>query len=271
MFADLFGASDARTVMNTAACCELLHTVSLIHDDVIDDAKTRKGRRAANTVWGNRSAVIMGDHFFVLAYTLLIKQRDFRVLDLYVDTCRALAEGIMMEIGNVRNIDVSIESHLDIISHKTAGFFKTAALVGGHIAGANVEQEKHLEQFGLNFGLAFQLSDDMLDLFAESKATGKHRGADLMGGIYTVPVIHALNESGEFKNRFLPSLIEDSLTPEKIDEIALYLRNNGAFDFSLGLVKHYGKKALEHLAELSEGKANDSFRILTEKIIEREY
>lgn len=257
--------------VNTAAAAEFIHCASLFHDDVIDDAETRKGKRAANAVWGNRSAVIMGDHFLVLAYTLLTQHRDFRLIEEFVELCRSLAEGVMLEIRNTGNLDVSEDDYFRTITLKTAIFFSTVARVGGYLGGASEEEEKEFSDFGLNFGLAFQLSDDLLDLFADPDATGKPRGSDLGSGIYTASIIHALRHDKDFAARFRPVLKKGNPTSDEIDEIAGMLKTNGTMEYVRGLIHTHGLLAIEHLERLPAGRVNDTFRDLLNRITTREF
>jgi len=268
---NLFMEETSEVTIDCAAAAELIHCASLFHDDVIDGAELRKGRRAANAVWGNKSAVIMGDHFFVLAYNLVTKHRDLRLIQLYLDMCSSLAEGVMMEIKNLGNLDTTEETHFETIKRKTAVFFRASTVVGGHIGGAPPELEDHLAGFGLNFGLAFQLSDDLLDLFSDPEATGKPRGSDLRSGIYTIPVIHALAETADFAPRFRPILEDRDLSSEDIDRIADALRSNGAMEYARGLVQRHSEAALAHLDRLPQGRSNDTLRDLLLKIVSREY
>ncbi len=269
---NLFRDEVLPSAIKCAAVAELIHCATLFHDDVIDEAGFRKGKQSANSLWGNKNAVIVGDHFFVLAYELLSKLRDFRMLEMYIDMCRSIARGVVMEIAQTGQIDTTEETHLDIIRQKTAIFFETSAVVGGYLGGAEPEQERHLAGFGLNFGFAFQLSDDLLDLFCDPDATGKPRGSDLKSGIYTTSVIHALREDERFADEFRPVLEKGEITQDGvIDKIAGALKSNGAMEYVIDLVKLHGEKAISHLDNLPPGKANDTFRDLLNKITSREY
>jgi octaprenyl-diphosphate synthase len=257
--------------VNTAAASEFIHCASLFHDDVIDNAETRKGRRAANAIWGNRTAVIMGDHFLVLAYTLLTKHQDFRLIEEFVELCRSLAEGVMMEIRNTGNPDITESEYFKTITSKTAIFFSTAARVGGYIGGASLDEEKHLSDFGLNFGLAFQLSDDLLDLFAAPDATGKPHGSDLRSGIYTASIIRALSVDPDFADKFRPVFERGNPTTDEINEIARMLKLNGTMDCVRDLILRHGHIAEQHLDQLPSGRVNDTFRDLLNRITTREF
>jgi geranylgeranyl pyrophosphate synthase len=267
----MISGETSQIAIDCAASSELVHCASLFHDDVIDNAKTRKGLKAANSIWGNRSAVIVGDQFFVLAYKLLTRHRDFRIIELFVDMCRLLAEGVMLEIRHTGDLELSEEQYLEIISKKTAMFFSYASLIGGYIGGADPELEAELAEFGLNFGLAFQVSDDLLDIFADPDATGKPRGSDIRSGIYTCPVIYALKESREFSERYQSILESGNLTASQIDEIAIELEAAGAKKYAQDMVQSFGEKALSHLDNLPSGPASDSLRDLLGKITNREF
>jgi geranylgeranyl pyrophosphate synthase len=257
--------------VDCAAAAELIHCASLFHDDVIDEAGTRKGRKAANAIWGNKSAVIMGDHFFVLAYTLLSQTRDLRLIDIFVETCRAIAEGVTLEIKYMYDSEITEEKHLDIITRKTAMFFANTALTGGYLADAGDNEQKLLSLTGLNFGLAFQLSDDLLDLYADPIATGKPRGMDLTGGMYTTAIIHGLATDPKFAKAFASSISKRKLTEEQVVEIAEMLRDNGSCEYTRRMILDYCDKAVEYLDKLPQGRANNAFRGLVQIIREREY
>jgi octaprenyl-diphosphate synthase len=260
-----------ESAVDCAVATELIHCATLFHDDVIDRAETRKGQLAANAVWDNRSAVIMGDHFLVRAYTLLAAQGDFRLIDLFIETCQALAEGVMLEIEHIGDLGMSEETHLRIITDKTATFFATAARAGGYLAGASDEDQRKLEDIGLNFGLAFQLSDDLLDLFADPSVTGKPRGSDLSSGIYTTAVIRAMKCDPALTECLAARSENDGQGIEEIEGIAEMIRRNGSLEYTHRLVHKYCDKALDRLEKLPQGKANDAFRALVQTIRSREY
>ena len=266
----MFSDKVTDSAVDCAAAAELIHCASLFHDDVIDEAGTRKGRRAANAVWGNKSAVIMGDHFFVLAYSLLAASRDLRLIDIFVETCRALAEGVTLEIKHTNDLEITEETHLDIITRKTATFFANAALTGGYLAGASDREQDKLHEMGMNFGLAFQLSDDLLDLCADPAATGKPRGMDLSSGMYTTSIIHGLKIDSKFSRALSASISKGKLRENQVEEIADMLRANGSLNYTGRLVAKYCDKAMGCLDELPQGKANGAFHGLIRIIRDRE-
>lgn len=257
--------------IDCAAAAELIHCASLFHDDVIDSSGTRKGKKSANMVWGNKSAVIMGDHFFVLAYTLIARHNDLDIINLFVNLCRYLSEGLMLEIKFTGDLNVSEQTHLEIIKLKTASFFKYVMRIGGHMAGADRSYRDALEGFGMNFGLAFQLSDDLIDLFADPRATGKPRGSDIKCGIYTIPVIHAMTSNREFTEKYLPVLERGEISHIEVDEISELLRSNGSIVYAQGLVKKHADIAYGYLEKLPQGRAASSFRGMLDYIVAREF
>jgi len=263
----------SEEAIDCAVAAELIHCATLFHDDVIDGAERRKGRMSANAIWGNKTAVIMGDYFFVVAYNLLSAQRDLRLLDIFVDTCRFLARGVMLEIKHTRDPNIDEATHTEIIKCKTAVFFSKMAMVGGYLGGADESMQMLLEEMGLNFGMAFQLSDDLMDLYASPSATGKPRGSDLRSGIYTTAVIRSMKDDPSFVERFYPLFGGDGgeFTSEKIDEIAEAIRKNGSLDYTLSLIDSYCCSALGCLEKLPDGRAKQAIQGLVGIIRERRY
>jgi heptaprenyl diphosphate synthase len=177
----------------------------------------------------------------------------------------------MLEIRHTGDNRITEDIHRRIITKKTATFFADTALIGGYMAGASREDQAVLREMGMNFGLAFQISDDLLDLYADPETTGKPRGTDISAGFYTTAVIHGLNCDPQFQKDFGSALLDDTLSTEIIDSIADALRANGSLDYCRGLILDYCGKARECLGKLPGGKANDEFRNLVEIIASREY
>lgn len=267
----LFKDTILKSSIDCAAATELIHCASLFHDDVIDNAKTRKRCLSANEIWGNKSAVIMGDRFFILAYSLITQSRDFTILDIFVDTCRALAEGILLETSNTGDLNISEETHLNIVNRKTATFFANSARLGAYLAGAGESEKNALYRMGLNFGMAFQLSDDLLDLYGDPRITGKPRGADLMSKVYTIPLIYSLSKDSEFSKTFRPVLSRNGLTPHEIDQIADCLIRNGSVEYSNSLIMKFCDSALQELDTLPANRANDALKGLVKRVRDRQY
>jgi octaprenyl-diphosphate synthase len=181
-----------ESAIRLGAVVEIIHTATLVHDDIIDDAKTRRGRPSANTQWGNSRCVLAGDWLYMQAFKVALQERNFRVLDLLIDLTHQMVEGELLQAEKIGK-SISLEEHLDLIYRKTACLFATCMQLGAILAGATPEQEKMLGEYGRNVGMAFQIVDDVLDLTASEEVLGKPVASDLREGKATMAIIHALD------------------------------------------------------------------------------
>jgi octaprenyl-diphosphate synthase len=177
-----------------ASVVEIIHTATLVHDDIIDEAQTRRGRPAANTQWGNSKCVLAGDWLYMQAFNIAVQERNFRILDVLIELTQQMVEGELLQMEKLGKT-ISMQEHLDLIYRKTACLFSVCMRAGGILGGATEEQEERLGQYGRNLGLAFQIVDDVLDLTASESVLGKPVASDLREGKATMAVIHALERS----------------------------------------------------------------------------
>ena len=191
MFADLFGAPKPVNVTVSAACCELLHTVSLIHDDVIDSAETRRGLATLNNRFGNEAAVIVGDYILAQSFLRLAQLRDFTILELTISASKKLGLGVIEEIRARDKLSLSAEKYYEMIGLKTGALFALVCEGGAYLGGADDTGMASAREFGRNLGLAFQVVDDLLDLTQSACDAGKPTFSDLREGRITLPVIYA--------------------------------------------------------------------------------
>src|SRR5436853_1992376 len=188
--AKLFGYT-GRGAIQLGAVVEIIHTATLVHDDIIDEAEIRRGRPAANTQWGNSMCVLAGDWLYMQAFKVAVQERNFRVLDALIDLTQQMVEGELLHMEKLGKL-ISMEEHIDLIYRKTACLFSVSTGLGGVLGGATPEQEKRLGEYGRNLGLAFQIVDDVLDLTASEEILGKPVASDLREGKATMAIIHAL-------------------------------------------------------------------------------
>jgi len=187
--------SPGEMAIRLAAVIEMIHSATLVHDDVIDIAATRRGRPSANTVWGNHTSVLAGDWLYMQAFQLALRERNFRVLDLLIGLTQLMVEGELLQLDRLRRIDISEADYMELVDRKTASLFSVAATLGAMAAGAPEEAENRLSEYGWNLGMAFQLADDILDFTAREKVLGKPVGNDLREGKVTLPLIYALEQA----------------------------------------------------------------------------
>src|SRR5881398_694802 len=186
----LFGYT-GRGAVRLGAVVEIIHTATLVHDDIIDEAQTRRGRPAANTQWGNSKCVLAGDWLYMQAFKVAVQERNFRILDALIDLTQQMVEGELLQMEKLGKL-ISLEEHFDLIYRKTACLFAACMRMGGILGGATREQEESLSKYGHDLGMAFQIVDDVLDLTASEDVLGKPVASDLREGKVTMAVIHAL-------------------------------------------------------------------------------
>ncbi len=175
-----------------ATVVEIIHTATLVHDDIIDEAQLRRGRPAANTQWGNSMCVLAGDWLYMQAFKIAVQERNFRILDVLIELTQQMVEGELLQMEKLGQL-ISLQDHLDLIYRKTACLFSVCMRVGGILGNATPQEEERLGQYGRNLGLAFQIVDDVLDLTASEDVLGKPVASDLREGKATMAVIHALD------------------------------------------------------------------------------
>jgi len=173
------------------AVVEIIHTATLVHDDIIDEAMTRRGRPAANTQWGNSKCVLAGDWLYMQAFKIAVQERNFRILDTLIELTQQMVEGELLQMETLGRL-ITLDEHFDLIFRKTASLFSVCMRLGAILAGATPEQETALGQYGHDLGMAFQIVDDVLDLTASEDVLGKPVASDLREGKVTMAVIHAL-------------------------------------------------------------------------------
>jgi len=209
------------------AVVEIIHTATLVHDDIIDEAQTRRGRPAANTRWGNSKCVLAGDWLYMQSFKIAVQERNFRVLDTLIELTQQMVEGELLQMEKLGKL-ITLEEHFDLIFRKTACLFSVCMRLGAILGGASPEQEEAAGSYGRNLGMAFQIVDDVLDLTASESVLGKPVASDLREGKVTMAVIHAL----------------ERCTPQEREKIATVLRDrafNGVTHADiLAILNRYG-------------------------------
>jgi len=171
---------------------EMLHTATLVHDDIIDNADLRRNRTSINARFGNQAAVLMGDWLYMSAFETSLKQRSLEILDILIRLTRKMTEGELIQMTLIGNLDISEDQYFDILKRKTAYLFSGCCEIGAILSGASTEQRTASRDFGMNLGIAFQLADDTLDFTSDEEAIGKATGADLLEGKMTLPLIRLI-------------------------------------------------------------------------------
>ena len=260
-----------RSAIRLAAVVELLHSATLIHDDVIDSAGTRRGRPSANARWGNHRSVLTGDWLYMQSFQMALEERNFHILDILIDLTQKMVEGELIQLEKIGRIDVTEEDALRLATYKTACLFSGCARLGAVLGQLEDEQEQALAEYGRNAGLAFQLVDDLLDFTASAQQLGKPVLSDLKEGKVTLPLIYAMeNGHREARNLVARVLAEkefDSVRPETIVSL---VHDSGALDRARGLAQDYAQRAKACLNGNRDSEYARALATLPDFILERE-
>jgi len=240
-----------------AAVVEMIHTATLLHDDVVDESKMRRGHATANATFGNAASVLVGDFLYSRAFQLMVGVGSVRVLEILSEATNVIAEGEVLQLMNSGNPNLDEGAYLKVIQRKTAKLFEAAAQLGAVLGGATPERETALARFGMHLGTSFQLIDDVLDYSGEPKEIGKNLGDDLAEGKMTLPLIRAIAVG----NPEDASLIRNAITDGRLLNFAPVmdvLARTGALEYSRGCAVHESATAAECLAVLAPSPHRDN-------------
>ena len=255
-----------------AAAVEFIHTATLLHDDVVDGSGMRRGKRTANLIWGNPASVLVGDFLFSRAFELMVEDGSLKVLRILSHASAVIAEGEVNQLTAQRQIDTDEEHYLEIISAKTAALFAAACRVAPVVAEASEDFELALECYGRNLGIAFQLTDDVIDYASDEATMGKESGDDFRDGKVTLPVILAYARGSEDDRKFWRAAITgESSSDEDLVHATTLLQATGALDDTLERARHYGRRAIDSLANFPASKAKSALTEAVEFAIARAY
>ena len=193
-----------------AAVVELIHTATLVHDDVIDGAETRRGQPSANVVWGNQASVLAGDWLYMQAFQVALRLRHYEILDLLISLTQQMVDGELLQLGWIGRIGVTEADSMELIDRKTASLFSVCTRVGAIAGGAEEAEQQRMGDFGWNLGMAFQLVDDILDFTSRAAVLGKPVGNDLREGKVTLPLIYALESATAEERKLVERVLADS-------------------------------------------------------------
>ena len=257
--------ADSHARIRLGAVVEMLHTATLVHDDIIDEAETRRGRPSSNTTWGNSKCVLAGDWLYMQSFRTALEERNFRVLDLLISLTQQMVEGELLQIEKLGHL-INEEEYFDLIFRKTACLFKVSMQLGAAIssppdvAGALPEFDRPLGEYGRNLGLAFQIVDDVLDLTATEDILGKPVASDLREGKATLAVIHALERgTGADREAIRTVLADRSFMHVSHAQILEILHRHGSLDYAMDTACAYAEAARQSIADLP---ASDAKRAL---------
>jgi octaprenyl-diphosphate synthase len=265
------GLTNGRERIASAVALELIHTATLLHDDVVDDASLRRGKTASNVIWGNEASVLVGDFMLARALGLIQSCGNLELIKAVTDAAAKMAEGQVFEIMSAkRMIEVSEEVCFNIIENKTASLIEGCGKIGAILAGAKEEIKEALGQYGLNLGIAFQLIDDALDYSANKEEFGKEIGQDLNEGKMTLPLFYALEKaSSREKSRVMEILQSDSLGKEELDFILDIVAKYKGVERTKKVAKRFIDKGKRAIVDLPGNTFKKSLDLLADYVAER--
>src|SRR5262249_21296952 len=255
-----------------AAAVEFIHTATLLHDDVVDESALRRGKAAANVVWGNKASILVGDFLFSRAFQLMVETDNIGVLDILSNASAVISEGEVLQLRSTKNLSTSEADYLKIIRAKTAALFAAAAEAGGLIGGADLPVCQALQDYGFNLGIAFQLVDDTLDYSGRQAVMGKSVGDDFRESKVTLPVILTLKRASDEERRFWRKTIEVSAQEEgDLTRAIEYLERGGALADTIERARAYAKAAREALTLTPDGEIKSALAEIADFVVERAY
>jgi octaprenyl-diphosphate synthase len=248
----------------------MVHTATLVHDDIIDGADMRRGRPSANTNWGNEKCVLAGDWLYMQAFRIALEEKNLKVLDLLIGLTQQMVEGELLQIQKLGKA-VSEAEYYDLIYRKTAYLFSVSMRLGAVLASASEEHEEALSTYGRTVGLAFQIVDDVLDLTATEEVLGKPVASDLREGKATLAVIHSMDHGTARDRQAIHHILEDrSFERVSIDELKEILKRNGSVEYAMGIADRYAEQAREALNILPESDFRRALEGMPAFVVSRE-
>jgi octaprenyl-diphosphate synthase len=232
-----------------ASVIEFIHTATLVHDDIVDDASLRRGRQAVHSRWGNDVTVLLGDYLYIKSMALALRHDVLPLIRVLCDITLGMIEGEIFQLTKNGDIDIAEDDHFEIIRRKTAYLFGGCAQIGGMLGNCTPGQEDALRSYGLNLGMTFQIVDDVLDLTGQEDVIGKPVASDLREGKMTLPLIHALQRGGPAFRAAVADVVRDrQVSPERWQEITAVLAETRAVDYAFQKARDYGRRAQDDLA-----------------------
>jgi octaprenyl-diphosphate synthase len=253
-----------------ASMVELLHTATLVHDDVVDDSDERRGFFSINALWKNKIAVLVGDYLLSRGLLLSVKHKDYRLLEIVSDSVKAMSEGELLQIEKTRNLNLSEEVYFDIVRKKTASLIASCCAIGAASAGATEEQIEHMRLFGEKIGIAFQIKDDLLDYGDDN--IGKPTGIDLKEKKLTLPIIYTINHADRSTRNYIINSIKNHNTDKKrVAEVINYVNQHDGIAYTRNVMERYKNEALEMVDAISSNETAEKLKLLVDFIINRKH
>jgi len=264
------GEGSRYNSIRMATVMEFLHTATLVHDDIIDHAETRRNRPTVNALYGNETAVLMGDWLYMSAFETSLAERSLPILDILTRVTRKMTEGELLQLTILGQTDVSETQYLDVLQRKTAYLFSACCEIGAILGGASEEQQISLRDYGLNLGTAFQLIDDLLDFTTSGDALGKAAGVDLLGGKVTLPLIYLVANDDSARQMVHDVLRQGNYDIVAREDLLRAVEAAGALDRARARADEFAENARAALDEFPDSEYCDSLRAIPSYVLDRD-
>ena len=259
------------TTQNAAVGLELLHTASLVHDDVVDESGERRGQASVNAAYDNKAAVLVGDFILSTALLYVSYTKSDTIVRMLAQLGRTLSDGEILQLTNISNRNIEESTYYEIINRKTAALFAACAEIGAESAGANSEIVEAARKFGHNLGIMFQIRDDIFDYYDSESETGKPAGNDMLEGKLTLPAIFALKrEQNELMNNIARKVKNNTVSAKEIEQLVIFTKEKGGIEYARNQMYLYHKRAMEFIEKYAQkGHIGDSLKAYLDFIIDR--
>lgn len=249
---------------------ELLHTATLVHDDVVDQAPLRRGQPSANARWGDDASILVGDHLYSKSFAMLVHDNDPGVMETLARVTVSMTEAEVFQLERKRSGHIIEADYLRIITQKTASFFSACCRIGALLGRCEAERVEALTRFGLDMGVAFQLADDSLDFVADQARLGKAIGADLREGKRTLPLIATLERANGNEAERIQALLRRRLEPDEVEEIRRLVVKYDGVEYALGRARAYAQAAKEDLAPFPPSEERETLSLIADYVVDRD-
>lgn len=248
---------------------ELLHTATLVHDDVVDNADKRRGLWSINKVFKNKIAVLMGDYLLSKGLLISMEGKDYDFLEVITNTVKRMSEGELLQIQKTRKLDIDEETYFSVISDKTASLIETCCTIGAMSATSNDAHISAMREFGKNLGISFQIRDDILDYEGSLSITGKRTGGDIKEKKITLPLIYSLNQVSANQAAEIRKIIKNGKEKSKVDVVINFVRENKGIEYAIGQARTYSDAAKNELNKLPDSQSKIALEALVDFVVDR--
>ena len=252
-----------------AVLVELLHTATLVHDDVVDNADKRRGLWSINKVFKNKISVLMGDYLLSKGLLIAMEGKDYDFLEVVTNTVKRMSEGELLQIQKTRKLDIDEETYFRVISDKTASLIETCCTIGAMSAATNPEFISAMKEFGHNLGISFQIRDDILDYEGSLSITGKRAGGDIKEKKITLPLIYSLNQVSPVKASEIRKIIKNGKEKLNVETVINFVSENKGIDYAIGQARTYSQKAKDALKKLPDSQSKLALEALVDFVVDR--